>query len=182
MNWYSNRILPSEEHSIHSVTTWKSDYDFIQILGNQITKGLDQLLFVRIGLFEIDGKQQFIIAFSYFSIDGGQRSVVVIVEPAVEQIATSVLFAVSAVAHHNHGVLDVPKKTTQHINNRRSYTTIQWVRIRSFTLNAERVGVHQVGINIENRQKEQMVLDAVSVDKLIIKFVLFQNLIWEWRT
>lgn len=177
MNRYSNRFLPSEEYSTHSVTTWKSDYDFIQILGNQVAEGLDQLLLIRIGLLEVDGKQQFIIAFSYFGVDGGQRPVVVIVEPAVEQIATSVLFAVSAVAHHNHGVFDVMEETAQYINNRRRYTAIQRVRIRSLTFDAERVGVHQVGINATYRSEIQMIVDTIPVDKGIVEWIRLDNLI-----
>ena len=66
----------------------------------------------------------------------------------VEQISTLMLFAVGAVAHHNHGVLNGLEETAQYMDDSSGNTKVYGMRIRTLSLNAERVSVHQIGLLI----------------------------------
>ena len=99
----------------------------------------------------------------------------------VEQVSALMLFAVGAVAHHNHSVLNSLKETAQYMDDSSGNTKVDGVRIRTLSLDAERVSVHQIGIYAAYRGKIQVIVDTVPADKRVVKWILLDYLIWVLR-
>ena len=99
----------------------------------------------------------------------------------IEQVPTLMLFAVGAVAHHNHGVLNSFEETAQYIDDSSGNTKVDGMRIRTLSLNAERVSVHKIRIYAAYRCKIQVIVDTVPADKGVVKWILLDYLIWVLR-
>ena len=91
------------------------------------------------------------------------------------------LFAVGAVAHHNHSVLNSFEETAQYMDDSSANTKVDGVRIHALSLDAERVSVHQIGIYAAYRGKIQVIVDTVPADKGVVKRILLDYLIWVLR-
>ena len=129
------------------------DNNFEAVFGQQVAEGLNQLRFVGIVLSEVDGEQQLIIALAHLGIDGGQCAVIIELEPTVEQVAAFILLAVGAVAHHNHGILNGLEEAAQYIDDGSGNTKVDGMRFRPLSLDAKRISVQQIGIDVTYRGK-----------------------------